>query len=114
MAPLEAPEIPNSSTPAAIRADLIALLSSGDLCSKRWIWEQYDYLVRSSTLAGPTADAAIVRVKETGTSIAISLDGNGRYCVLDPREGAKLMVAECCRNVSTGCPASRIRPAVGR
>src|ERR1700685_4372649 len=74
VAPLEAPEIPNRSAPAAIRADLIALVSSGDLCSKRWIWEQYDYLVRSSTLAGPTADAAIVRVKETGASIAISLD----------------------------------------
>jgi phosphoribosylformylglycinamidine synthase II len=101
VAPLQPPSLPDRSTPSAIRADLIALVSSGDLCSKRWIWEQYDYLVRSSTLAGPTADAAIVRVKETGTSIAISLDGNGRYCVLDPREGAKLMVAECCRNVST-------------
>jgi phosphoribosylformylglycinamidine synthase len=101
IAPLDAPPIPNRSTPSAIRADLIALLSSGDLCSKRWIWEQYDYLVRSSTLAGPPADAAIVRVKETGTSIAMSLDGNGRYCALDPREGTKLMVAECCRNVST-------------
>ncbi len=100
VAPLAAPPIPDRSTPAAIRADLIALLSSGDLCSKRWIWEQYDYLVRSSTLAGPTSDAAIIRIKETGTSIAMSLDGNGRYCVLDPREGAKLMVAECCRNVS--------------
>ncbi len=100
IAPLAGPPIPDRSTPAAIRSDLIALLSSGDLCSKRWIWEQYDYLVRSSTLAGPTADAAIVRVKETGTSIAMSLDGNGRYCALDPREGTKLMVAECCRNVS--------------
>ncbi len=95
--------------PRAIRADLIALLSSGDLCSKRWIWEQYDYLVRSNTLAGPTADAAIVRIKETGTSIAMSLDGNGRYCALDPREGTKLMVAECCRNVSTVGRASRGR-----
>ncbi len=44
---------PDRSAPAAIRADLIALLSSGDLCSKRWIWEQYDYLVRTNTLAGP-------------------------------------------------------------
>jgi len=101
LAPLEAPPIPDRSTPAAIRSDFIALLSSGDLCSKRWIWEQYDYLVRSSTLAGPTSDAAIIRIKETGTSIAMSLDGNGRYCALDPREGTKLMVAECCRNVST-------------
>src|SRR3984885_5581329 len=101
LAPLEAPPIPNRSAPGVLRADLKALLSSGDLCSKRWIWEQYDYLVRNSTLAGPTSDAAIVRVKETGTSIAMSLDGNGRYCALDPREGTKLMVAECCRNVST-------------
>jgi phosphoribosylformylglycinamidine synthase len=80
---------------------LIRLLASGDLCSKRWIWEQYDYTVRTNTVEGPGADAAIVRIKETGTSIAMSLDGNGRYCALDPREGVKLMVAECCRNLST-------------
>ncbi len=79
----------------------MTLLSSGDLCSKRWIWEQYDYTVRTNTLAGPGGDAAIVRIKETNTSIAMSLDGNGRYCMLDPREGTKLLVAECCRNLST-------------
>ena len=84
----------------SIQADLIALLSSGDICSKRWIWEQYDYSVRTNTVAGPGSDAAIVRIKETGTSLAMSLDGNGRYCALDPREGAKLIVAECCRNLS--------------
>jgi phosphoribosylformylglycinamidine synthase II len=98
-APLAAPAaIPPSRS---VQQDLVALLSSGDICSKRWIWEQYDYLVRSNTLAGPGSDAAIVRIKETGTSIAISLDGNGRYCALDPREGSKLIVAECCRNLST-------------
>jgi phosphoribosylformylglycinamidine synthase II len=98
-APLGAPaQIPASHS---LQQDLIALLSSADICSKRWIWEQYDYLVRSNTLTGPGSDAAIVRIKETGTSIAISLDGNGRYCALDPREGAKLIVAECCRNLST-------------
>ena len=98
-APLAAPAaIPKSRS---VQQDLIALLSSADICSKRWIWEQYDYLVRSNTLAGPGSDAAIVRIKETGTSIAISLDGNGRYCALDPREGSKLIVAECCRNLST-------------
>ena len=85
----------------SLQGDLIALLSSADICSKRWIWQQYDYLVRSNTLAGPGYDAAIVRIKETGTSIAMSLDGNGRYCALDPREGTKLIVAECCRNLST-------------
>jgi len=100
-APLSAPPIPLRDTPAAIRADLIALLESPDICSKRWIWQQYDYMVRTNTLQGPGSDAAIVRVKETGTSLAMSLDGNGRYCALDPREGTKLMVAECCRNLST-------------
>jgi len=84
-----------------VKADLIALLESGDICSKRWIWEQYDYTVRTNTIDGPGSDAAIVRIKENGTSIAISLDGNARFCVLDPREGTKLIVAECCRNLST-------------
>jgi phosphoribosylformylglycinamidine synthase len=81
--------------------DLKTLLASGDLCSKRWIWEQYDHQVRTNTVAGPGAEAAIIRIKGTNTSIAMALDGNGRYCALDPREGTKLIVAECCRNLST-------------
>ncbi|HTA70235.1 MAG TPA: AIR synthase related protein, partial [Bryobacteraceae bacterium] len=99
--PMNAPAIPTRATPDAIKSDLIALLSSGDICSKRWIWQQYDHTVRTNTIEGPGSDAAIVRIKETGTSIAMALDGNARYCVLDPREGAKLIVAECCRNLST-------------
>jgi phosphoribosylformylglycinamidine synthase len=99
-APMNPPALSQRVTRDEIQSDLISILSSGDVCSKRWIWEQYDYLVRSSTLRGPGADAAIVRVKETGTSIAMALDGNARYCVLDPREGTKLIVAECCRNLS--------------
>jgi phosphoribosylformylglycinamidine synthase subunit PurL len=97
-APLEPPDIPAS---ADLTADLLKVLASGDVCSKRWIWQQYDHTVRTNTLAGPGADAAIVRVKETGTSIAMSVDGNSRYCSLSPREGARLLVAECCRNLST-------------
>jgi phosphoribosylformylglycinamidine synthase len=98
-APREAPiPIPESGD---LTADLLKLVGSPDLCSKRWIWEQYDYLVRSNTLAGPGSDAAVVRIKETDQSIAMSLDGNGRYCYLDPREGAKLAVAESCRNLAT-------------
>ncbi len=85
-APMEAPEFGSRD----LNGDLLALLASGDVCSKRWIWQQYDYTVRTNTLAGPGGDAAIVRIKETGTSIAMSLDGNGRYCALSPREGAKL------------------------
>jgi phosphoribosylformylglycinamidine synthase subunit PurL len=84
-----------------VQTALPTLLASGDTCSKRWIWEQYDYQVRTNTIAGPGAEAAIIRIKETGTSVAMSLDGNGRYCYLDPREGARLAVAEACRNVST-------------
>ncbi len=96
-APLHGPDVHSSD----LTLDLKRLLASGDLCSKRWIWEQYDYQVRTNTLAGPGTDAAIVRIKGTNTSVAMSLDGNGRYCALDPREGTKLIVAECCRNLST-------------
>ena len=96
-APMDAPAF----TSADLKADLIRLLSSGDMCSKKWIYEQYDYMVRTNTLAGPGGDAAVVRIKGTDTSVAVSLDGNGRYCSLDPREGAKLGVAEACRNIST-------------
>ncbi len=89
------------SVEANVQAALPALLAAPDICSKRWIWEQYDFQVRTNTLTIPEqTDAAIVRVKETGTSIAMSLDGNGRYTFLSPREGAQLAVAECCRNLS--------------
>ena len=95
-----------SFSSADLTADLAKLLASPDICSKQWIWRQYDYMVRTNTLAGPGGDAAIVRVKETGSSIAISLDGNGRYCYLSPREGVMLNVAECCRNLVGGWRAS--------
>ena len=95
-APLEAPAL----FPSDLTADLLTLAACGDLCDKSWIWEQFDYTVRTNTIAGPGLDAAIVRVKETETSIAMSLDGNGRYSLLDPREAAKLLVAECCRNLA--------------
>ncbi len=98
-APLDAPA--NLPVSTDLSADLLKLVASQDLCSKRWIWEQYDYMVRTNTIVGPGSDAAVVRVKETDQSIAMSLDGNGRYCYLDPREGAKLAVAECCRNLAT-------------
>jgi len=97
IAPLDGPAVADRNW----SADLKALLASGDVCSKRWIYEQYDQQVRTNTVAGPGAEAAVVRIKGTNTSIAISLDGNGRYCALDPREGTKLLVAECCRNLST-------------
>ena len=98
-APLDGPQV---SAPAGgeLRAALTKLLASLDLCSKRWIWEQYDYQVRTNTTAGPGGDAAVIRLKEAGISLAMSLDGNARYCSLDPRLGTKLLVAECCRNLA--------------
>ena len=95
-APLEAPEFAS----ADLASDLFTLAASQDLCDKRWIWEQYDFMVRTNTVLGPGADAAVLRIKETGTMIAMSLDGNGRYCYLDPRQGARLLVAECARNLA--------------
>ena len=82
-------------------ADLMKLLASGGSLLQALDLGAVRLQVRTNTVAGPGADAAMVRIKETGTSIAMSLDGNGRYCYLDPREGAKLAVAECCRNLAT-------------
>ncbi|HEU5236864.1 MAG TPA: phosphoribosylformylglycinamidine synthase subunit PurL [Pyrinomonadaceae bacterium] len=78
---------------------LLKLLSSPNLASKEWVYRQYDHMVRTNTAVLPGADAAVVRIKETRRALAISLDGNGRYCTANPREGAKLIVAEAARNV---------------
>ncbi|HEY2645546.1 MAG TPA: phosphoribosylformylglycinamidine synthase subunit PurL [Candidatus Acidoferrales bacterium] len=78
-----------------------ALLASPTIASKRWIWEQYDYSVRTNTLKGPGAgDAAVMRIKGTKRALALSSDGNGRWCRLDPFVGAQLAVAEAARNVA--------------
>ena len=99
VAPLDGPTIDETRT-AGLGGDLAMLLGSPDMGSKRWIFEQYDYMVRTNTTAGPGGDAAVVRVKQTGVSLAMALDGNGRFCALDPRQGVKLAVAECCRNLA--------------
>ena len=78
---------------------LLKLLSSPNLASKEWVYRQYDHMVRTNTVVLPGADAAVVRIKETRRALAIALDGNGRYCAANPREGAKLVVAEAARNV---------------
>jgi phosphoribosylformylglycinamidine synthase len=78
---------------------LTRLLASPNLNSKRWVYRQYDHMVRTNTAVLPGADAAVVRIKETRRALAMSLDGNGRYCAANPREGAKLIVAEAARNV---------------
>jgi phosphoribosylformylglycinamidine synthase subunit PurL len=78
---------------------LVTLLSTGNIASKHWVYRQYDHMVRTNTAILPGADAAVVRIKETRRALAMTLDGNGRYCAANPREGAKLIVAEAARNV---------------
>jgi phosphoribosylformylglycinamidine synthase II len=75
------------------------LLQSPNICSKHWVYQQYDTMVRTNTAVLPGADAAVVRVKETRRAIAMCLDGNARFVAVNPREGAKLNVAEGARNV---------------
>ena len=78
---------------------LLKLLASPNLASKQWVYRQYDHMVRTNTAVLPGADAAVVRIKETRRALAMSLDGNGRYCAANPRAGAGLLVAEAARNV---------------
>jgi len=78
---------------------LLKLLASPNLASKEWVYRQYDHMVRTNTAVLPGADAAVIRIKETRRALAIALDGNGRYCFANPRQGAKLVVAEAARNV---------------
>ncbi|MDQ3062457.1 MAG: phosphoribosylformylglycinamidine synthase subunit PurL, partial [Acidobacteriota bacterium] len=75
------------------------LLASPNICSKRWVYRQYDTMVRTNTAVLPGADAAVVRVKETRRAIAMCLDGNARFVAVNPKMGAKLNVAESARNV---------------
>jgi len=95
-----------------LRESFVTLLSSPAIASKRWITEQYDTSVRTNTLAGPGAsDAAVVRIKESEKNgvlrgLALSTDGNGRWCFLKPKVGAMHAVAEAARNVA----ASGARP----
>ena len=81
-------------------ATLLALLASANLCSRRSIFRQYDHTVQVNTLIAPgEADAAVLRVKGTDKGIAVTTDGNGRYCYLEPRWGGAIAVAEAARNL---------------
>jgi phosphoribosylformylglycinamidine synthase subunit PurL len=94
---LELDQIQPPRDPGAVLRDL---LSSPNLASKEWVYRQYDHYVRSNTVVGPGADAALIRVKETKRGLALTVDCNGRYCYLDPYAGAILAVAEAARNLA--------------
>jgi phosphoribosylformylglycinamidine synthase subunit PurL len=78
---------------------LLSLLESPTIASKRWVYEQYDHMVRTNTMVRPGSDAAVVRIKGTNKAIAMTVDCNSRYCLLHPYEGARLAVAEAARNL---------------
>src|SRR4026208_107131 len=80
-------------------AALLTLLSSPTIASKRWVYEQYDHMVRTNTIVRPGSDAAVVRIKGTNKAVAMTVDCNGRYCLLHPYEGARLAVVEAARNL---------------
>jgi phosphoribosylformylglycinamidine synthase len=89
----------DSTMPEATEA-LMALLGSSNIASKRWAYRQYDHMVQTNTVTLPGFGAGVVRIKGTDRALAMSVDGNGRYCFLDPRRGAMLAVAEASRNVA--------------
>jgi phosphoribosylformylglycinamidine synthase subunit PurL len=92
---------PLGDIPASdVGADLVKLMGSPDIASRRWIWEQYDHMVGADTVQRPGGDAAVVRVHGTQKGIAISTDCTPRYCYADPYEGGKQAIAECYRNIS--------------
>jgi phosphoribosylformylglycinamidine synthase len=92
---------PASVAPPCSNAEaLVALLATPDLCSKRWVWEQYDHLILGATVRAPGGDAAVVRIGEGPKGLALTTDVTARYCAADPVEGGRQAVAEAWRNIS--------------
>jgi phosphoribosylformylglycinamidine synthase len=93
-------DLPALKAPPAAQAAFETLLVSPVIASKRWAYEQYDHTVGTNTIAQPGTTAGVVRIKGATQGLAVSVDGNGRYCYLDPHRGAMLAVAEAARNVA--------------
>jgi phosphoribosylformylglycinamidine synthase len=95
-----------ASDPASIKAPLsnrealLKLLATPNLCSKRWVWEQYDHLILGNSVRPPGGDAAVVRIKDGPKGLALTTDVTARYCAADPYEGGKQAVAESWRNIT--------------
>jgi phosphoribosylformylglycinamidine synthase subunit PurL len=96
-----APVLEAASIMAPMPTDeaLLKLIGSPDLCSKRWIYEQYDTLILGNTVQGPGGDAAVARLGDGPKALALTVDCTERYCLADPREGGKQAVAEAWRNL---------------
>lgn len=78
---------------------LLALLSQPTIASKEWVYEQYDYMVRTNTVVAPGSDAAVLRIRGTNKALAMTTDCNSRYVYLDPEVGGKIAIAEAARNI---------------
>jgi phosphoribosylformylglycinamidine synthase len=86
--------------PTTIADALERLVATPDLCSKRWIWEQYDHIIGGNTVQRPGGDAAVIRIEDGPKGLALTTDVTPRYCEADPFEGGKQAVAECWRNLT--------------
>ncbi|MCJ7679374.1 MAG: phosphoribosylformylglycinamidine synthase subunit PurL [Candidatus Aminicenantes bacterium] len=86
--------------PKDLNAVLLQLLDQPTIADKEWIYRQYDHMVQTNTVFLPGAGAAVIRMKGTKSGLAMTLDGNSLYCYLDPRTGARIAVAEACRNLA--------------
>ncbi len=100
--PVDPPEdvLAQLNGPHDYLAELKQLLGSANLCSKRWVFEQYDSMVQTNTVQGPGGEAGVMRIKGTERGLAMALDGNGRWCYLNPKLGAMHAVAEAARKVA--------------
>lgn len=87
------------SEPEDLETAFLEVFSSPNIASKNWAYQQYDSMVRTNTVVGPGCDAAVIRIKNFNKAIAAKTDCNGRYVYLNPREGAKIAVAESARNI---------------
>jgi phosphoribosylformylglycinamidine synthase II len=97
---LEQLDLSAIAEPRDLGATLKLMLAAPNLASKEWVYRQYDCYVRSNTVVAPGADAAVVRIKGTDKGLALTVDGNSRYCFLDPYVGGALAVAEAARNLA--------------
>ncbi len=99
-APLPAVDATSVKPPMSVADALEQLIGSSDLCSKRWVFEQYDHVILGNTVQRPGGDAAVVRVQEGPKALALTSDVTPRYCDADPFEGGKQAVAEAWRNLT--------------
>ena len=99
--PREMPDDIHLDGSSDLSQNLKQLLASPNICGKRWVWQQYDHMVQTNTVEAPGAgDAGVIRIKGSQRGLAMALDGNGRWCYLDPRLGAMHAVAEAARKVA--------------